>query len=278
VSETKSGKNTPGFHAGKGHNECKAQNPIVCGSRMCYCRKMPWYGKEHLTPFDTTPIDGLWFLLGDVLARHYQEEWVKGQTYPLIRFPSGMSRELKPGKSDTSPDLISLTGHLTLPYRASRDAAYTHLLAQDADDEYRIFLVGQTELVIHTKVSGRSIQITYDPTTDQPINLQHFPQHAMELLPGHLRAVLPKLYNNEHKRMQAIAPIKFFTPDSNWTWYPTEFDGEDMFFGLVSGFEVELGYFSLKELESIRGALGLPVERDLYFTPQTLAELKRHHL
>ena len=34
----------------------------------------------------------------------------------------------------------------------------------------------------------------------------------------------------------------------------------------------ELGYVSLKELESIRGGLGLPVERDLYYSG-TLADV-----
>jgi hypothetical protein len=36
------------------------------------------------------------------------------------------------------------------------------------------------------------------------------------------------------------------TADSSWTWYSTEFDGEDLFFGLVVGFETELGYFNPK--------------------------------
>lgn len=67
---------------------------------------------------------------------------------------------------------------------------------------------------------------------------------------------------------------KFFTPDGQWTWYATEFDeSEQMFFGLVVGFEAELGYFSLAELESIRGLLGLPVERDLYFDECQLSKL-----
>ena len=77
--------------------------------------------------------------------------------------------------------------------------------------------------------------------------------------------------------MEAQAVVKFFTPDSNWTWYATEFDGEDRFFGLVVGQEIELGYFSLSELEEIRGPFHLPVERDLYFQPKTLAELKAEH-
>ncbi|MCL6481523.1 MAG: DUF2958 domain-containing protein [Firmicutes bacterium] len=38
--------------------------------------------------------------------------------------------------------------------------------------------------------------------------------------------------------------------------------------------ESELGYFSLDELESIRGPLGLKVERDLYWKPVPLSKVK----
>ena len=93
----------------------------------------------------------------------------------------------------------------------------------------------------------------------------------MKLMTADLRTQLPQLYSQEEvDDPKAIA--KFFTPDSNWTWYATEFDGKDTFFGLVDGFEKELGYFSLKELESIRGAFGLPIERDLWFEPTPLSE------
>lgn len=69
---------------------------------------------------------------------------------------------------------------------------------------------------------------------------------------------------------------KFFTPDAGWTWYATEYDeAEEMFFGLVVGFEAELGYFSLAELESARGSLGLPVERDLYFSERPLSQVHK---
>jgi hypothetical protein len=99
----------------------------------------------------------------------------------------------------------------------------------------------------------------------------------MELLDSQSRAVLPALYENEHLGLDAVAPVKFFTPDANWTWYPTEHDGEDLFFGLVSGFDVELGYFSLSELESVRGPFGLAIERDRYYQPKTLRDLKQYH-
>jgi hypothetical protein len=95
----------------------------------------------------------------------------------------------------------------------------------------------------------------------------------MELLPQGLGKKLPALYAQEKLGADAVAHVKYFTPDSNWTWYATEFDGEDTFFGLVDGFEKELGYFSLSELREARGPLGLPVERDLYWEPKTLREI-----
>jgi len=95
----------------------------------------------------------------------------------------------------------------------------------------------------------------------------------MQLLTKEIRGKLPPLGGQDSKGGQAVAHVKFFTPDSSWTWYATEFDGEDLFFGLVEGQEKELGYFSLSELEGVRGPMGLAIERDLHWTPKTLAEI-----
>lgn len=66
-----------------------------------------------------------------------------------------------------------------------------------------------------------------------------------------------------------IVVAKFFNPAGAGTWLATEFDPEErMFFGYVSIFGDhcdEWGYFSLDELESVKGPLGLGIERDLYF-------------
>ena len=90
----------------------------------------------------------------------------------------------------------------------------------------------------------------------------------MKLLTKENREALPQLYTNEDKE-DPNAIVKFFTPFSSWTWYATEFDGEDTFFGLVDGHEKELGYFSLSELES----LGNKIERDRWFSPTPLSKL-----
>ncbi len=98
----------------------------------------------------------------------------------------------------------------------------------------------------------------------------------MQLLTEELRDKLPALGATE-KEDDPSAIVKFFTPDRGWTWFATEFDGEDTFFGAVSGAEFELGYFSLSELQEWRGPFGLAVERDLYFKPTPLSEIRKQY-
>jgi len=66
--------------------------------------------------------------------------------------------------------------------------------------------------------------------------------------------------------------VKFFTPWTYWTWYATEYDGKDRFFGFVEGHDKEWGYFSLSELESIKGPFGMKVERDIMFSKKVISE------
>jgi hypothetical protein len=98
----------------------------------------------------------------------------------------------------------------------------------------------------------------------------------MELVTKELREQLPPLYAQE-READPIVVCKFFTPDSGWTWYALEFDEVDTFFGLVIGFEAELGYFSLSELQAARGPLGLPIERDVHFQPTWLSVVRSWH-
>ena len=67
-----------------------------------------------------------------------------------------------------------------------------------------------------------------------------------------------------------IPVVKLFTPDANATWLLTEIDPDnpDIAFGLCDlGHSCpELGSVSLTEIESVRGPLGLSVERDAYYS------------
>ncbi|MGY4155585.1 hypothetical protein ACVINW_001427 [Bradyrhizobium sp. USDA 4461] len=63
--------------------------------------------------------------------------------------------------------------------------------------------------------------------------------------------------------------VKLFSPDGAATWLISEVDPDDpdRLFGLCDlglGFP-ELGYVSLAEISSVKGRLGLSVERDLHF-------------
>ena len=105
---------------------------------------------------------------------------------------------------------------------------------------------------------------------------------GMKLLPKEIREILPALYAQDGKGGKAIAHLKLFTPDSAFTWWITEGgpikdeQGNEVdfhMFGLVEGQCRELGYVSLRELEELRGPMGLPVERDLHWQPKTLEEI-----
>ncbi len=105
---------------------------------------------------------------------------------------------------------------------------------------------------------------------------------GMKLLPKEIREILPSLYAQDGKGGKAVAYVKFFTPSSGWTWFATEGEAvldesqnevDFKFFGLVFGHEREFGYFLLSELEEVRGPMGLPIERDLWFKPKTLEEI-----
>ena len=65
--------------------------------------------------------------------------------------------------------------------------------------------------------------------------------------------------------------VKLFTPDANATWLLTELDPEDpdIAFGLCAlGMQCpELGSVRISKIASVRGKLGLPVERDPHSRP-----------
>ena len=99
-----------------------------------------------------------------------------------------------------------------------------------------------------------------------------------KLMTKELGDTIPALYANENVEDYdaVLAVAKLFSPYNGWTWYITEWEAETgECFGLVEGFETELGYFSLDELAEVTVFGGVPaVERDLYWEPQTLGEIR----
>jgi hypothetical protein len=96
-------------------------------------------------------------------------------------------------------------------------------------------------------------------------------QKGMLLLPPEIEAGIPPPYSQEEVK-DPMCVVKFFALGSNWTWYVIEYNPKDRIcYGYVIGHEAELGYFSMDELES----LGALIERDIYFTPAPLSEIKK---
>jgi hypothetical protein len=99
---------------------------------------------------------------------------------------------------------------------------------------------------------------------------------AQKMLTAANRKALPALYTNENltDMGDAIAHVKFFNPTGSQSWFITEFDGTDRMFGYVTGMDYdEFGYVSLAELSAVRGRFGLPIERDVWFTPTPMRDI-----
>lgn len=99
----------------------------------------------------------------------------------------------------------------------------------------------------------------------------------MKLMTKEIERRLPKLYSTAKQENPQII-VKFFCPWNQWTWFATEgekqADGDWLFFGMVHGFEHELGNFTLSELESVTGPGGLKIERDMWFNGKTLKDVQ----
>ncbi len=114
--------------------------------------------------------------------------------------------------------------------------------------------------------------------TDMTWRDAHSGLRGHELMTKELGEAIPALYANENVADDAVlAPAKLFSPYTGWRWYITEWNGETgLCFGLVEGFDTELGYFDLTELSEATVLGSVPtVERDLYWEPKTLGDIRR---
>lgn len=101
-------------------------------------------------------------------------------------------------------------------------------------------------------------------------------ENAYELMPKRISKELPKLYATEKQPLgERIAHARYFHPLSAYTAYMLEYDAkEKLGFGAVTmGYGWELGYMSLEEMQEVK-VMGLGIERDLYFKPCSLSQIK----
>ncbi len=97
---------------------------------------------------------------------------------------------------------------------------------------------------------------------------------AHNLMPGWLAETIPARGTTEHAR-DPLLHVKLFTPDAGWRWYIVEYDAKQ---------RVALAYIpaavdtwdelSLDSLTTMRGPMGLAVERDLFWLPTPLSRVQ----
>ena len=89
----------------------------------------------------------------------------------------------------------------------------------------------------------------------------------MKLLTESIKAAAEKQYSKQSDMAQNVV-AKFFNPCGAGTWYlMNKHKDDDYCWGIVDLHEIEMGSFSMGELENIRLPFGLKIERDLYFEP-----------
>jgi hypothetical protein len=101
----------------------------------------------------------------------------------------------------------------------------------------------------------------------------------MSLLPDpkNIQMFIPRL-GKQRGSKDPITYLHFSVPGTYWHWYPIEFSGHDLFYGLIFGHEMEWGEFRLSEFEEFNETHPLlKVVWDEKFTPRPISEVKRAH-
>ena len=101
-------------------------------------------------------------------------------------------------------------------------------------------------------------------------------RQTYDLAPKSLQKQIPKLYATDGGLIgDKMAYARYFHPMSSYTSYLLEYDPkEKLGFGLSTmGYEWELGYMSLEEMQSVK-VMGLGIERDIHFQPKSLHEIE----
>ena len=95
----------------------------------------------------------------------------------------------------------------------------------------------------------------------------------MKLLTKEIKEQATKQYD-DGSDMEQMVVAKYFNPIGNGTWYLMNLaDDEDYAWGIVDMFAIEMGSFSMRELQSIQLPLNMGIERDKYFEPIKASEL-----
>lgn len=98
-----------------------------------------------------------------------------------------------------------------------------------------------------------------------------------QLMTEEIAKTVPRLYGQDGAEDPTVY-AHYFSCVNGWDWWLLEFDGTDEAFGLVEGYDDELGYFSIKEMAELNRQMGFAaVERDEHFSPKPLSAVRRRY-
>ena len=98
----------------------------------------------------------------------------------------------------------------------------------------------------------------------------------MKLLTKAIQKLLQREYEKPEDQKTNMAYAKFFNPTGAGTWYLME---QDPYTGRIFGYahitEWEYGWFDFEEMAQYKGHFGLGIERDLWFEPTPIEDIKK---
>lgn len=132
-----------------------------------------WHRKEDETRFDTTSIEGLFFVDGDIFERVNKREYGWGMKSPMILFPSGEDYVVW----DQQLFLVSVRGAMDLPYFDTCQAAYERaqgFLNTGLSPIDYIEKLDNSNLLLYSDPNSAGFIITYDNEAGRMVNIQSF--------------------------------------------------------------------------------------------------------
>ncbi|MHB8629596.1 MAG: hypothetical protein ACYDBJ_24245 [Aggregatilineales bacterium] len=241
---------------------------------------MGWIEKERPTPFDTQPIDGLFFVDGNYQDRTRHTPWSQGKKRPTIVFPSGAHCDLSghPEPDNATVDIfvalkIPLVDTHSQAFADAQKVARAHWYEVEGIDDHRFIVTCEAEnaVIVYDPVSHRLRDVTFIR------NGEYVPYAVSDILDDTAHYRLGEGIPPNPLALDTFASVCYDLPHTDWVWYATGFDGKDTFYGLVVENTIACATFSLTDLARLRGPYGSSVQQDYDFEPLTLGELKALH-
>jgi hypothetical protein len=128
-----------------------------------------WHEKGQQANFENQPIEGLVFLDGDRLAEVYGKDWTKGDKFPQIAFPSGLSFHVWEGRSPSNPTL-HLFGEMDLSLKGTRNYHFEYAASIAEQCGYLAAPVGDDQLEL---ISWEDhLMLTFDNEQERIVNVE----------------------------------------------------------------------------------------------------------